>query len=362
MPFLRVDPDDSTRVTQAVDLLNAANALDDPGSVPSVPALTAGYLRYGHDLDPVEMQLYLPDEDSAPVGVLEIEFPRRDNRHLGWAAITVHPAHRRQGHGTAMLQEVVRRTEAAGRTTIWLGAPEDDQGARAFVEQLGFQFASHDARRRQVLAEVDPDEVERRRREAERAAAGYVLERGTAPTPDAVLEQLVEVTAAINDAPMGELTFEDEVFDLPRLRDIETAAVSRGFTVYRLWARQRSTGQVGGHTVVLVNPLQPHNGWQGDTAVSRNHRGHRLGLLLKAEMMRWLAEVEPQLEVVETWNHVDNRFMIDVNEALGYRLSRVFAMYERRLDRRAPGLEDVAAEVTDEIPGGAQRQLSEAAR
>ena len=34
---------------------------------------------------------------------------------------------------------------------------------------------------------------------------------------------MVEVTAAINDAPMGTLTFEDEVFDLGRLQDIETA-------------------------------------------------------------------------------------------------------------------------------------------
>ena len=38
-------------------------------------------------------------------------------------------------------------------------------------------------------------------------------------------------------------------------------------------------------------------------------------------MMRWLAEAEPQLEVLETWNNADNRFMISVNELLGYRLS-----------------------------------------
>jgi hypothetical protein len=49
-------------------------------------------------------------------------------------------------------------------------------------------------------------------------------------------------------------------------------------------------------------------------------------------MMRWLAEVEPQLKIIETWNNADNTFMINVNEALGYRMSRIFNMYELRLD------------------------------
>jgi hypothetical protein len=54
-------------------------------------------------------------------------------------------------------------------------------------------------------------------------------------------------------------------------------------------------------------------------------------MLLKIEMMRWLAESEPGVEVIETWNNADNNYMISVNEAIGYRLSRVFAMFERTL-------------------------------
>ena len=48
------------------------------------------------------------------------------------------------------------------------------------------------------------------------------------------------------------------------------------------------------------------------------HRGHRLGLLLKSDMLRWLAEVEPALETIDTWNQESNDFMISVNERLGY--------------------------------------------
>ena len=59
---------------------------------------------------------------------------------------------------------------------------------------------------------------------------------------------------------------------------------------------------------------------QHDTSVVRSHRGHRLGLLLKAEMMLWLREAQPQLESVDTWNAESNDFMISVNELLGYRI------------------------------------------
>ena len=331
MPYLLVDPDDTDRVNQAVAIERAARPVDDPSALEPNATLLSRLLRYGWDLEPDELYLYVPEGAPDPVGLLEVEFPRRDNLHLGWTSITVHPDHRRQGHGSAMMAEMIRRTEAVGRNTLWIGAPKDDEVARTFAERFGFTYASHDARRRQVLAEVDPAEVDRLHLQAREAAADYVLERGTVPTPDDVLEQLVEVTAAINDAPMGDLTFEDEHFDLKRLQDFEAASAGREDVVYRLWARHRSTGEIGGHTVVMTNALQPGWAWQADTAVSRDHRGHRLGLLLKIEMMRWLAEDRPDVETIETWNNADNKFMIRVNEVLGYRLNRVFATYELKL-------------------------------
>jgi hypothetical protein len=58
-------------------------------------------------------------------------------------------------------------------------------------------------------------------------------------------------------------------------------------------------------------------------------------MLLKIEMMRWLADEQPQLETIETWNNADNSYMINVNEAIGYRLSRIYSMYELKLDEAA---------------------------
>jgi hypothetical protein len=54
------------------------------------------------------------------------------------------------------------------------------------------------------------------------------------------------------------------------------------------------------------------------TVESREHRGHRLGLLLKIAMKELLATTEPQLERIVTWNDQSTEHMISVNEAMGY--------------------------------------------
>lgn len=328
MALTRVKPDDLDQVAALVDILNAAGRVDDPEGWPQLVELTVGELAYGWDLEPVEQFLYAPDGADHPVASLAIDLPQRDNRHLAGAWIVVHPEHRRQGHGSRLMGEVLRIAAEARRPTVWVQAVEADHGARAFVERFGFVYASHDARRRQVLADVDSEVVNRLYATAERAAADYRLERLLPPIADALLSELVEVTAAINDAPMGDLTYEHEVFDLARLQDSETARQRRGEHSYRVIARHRETGEVAGHTMVVTHPLRPTVAGQADTAVARAHRGHRLGLLLKIDMLRWLAEAEPQVEVIDTWNNVDNDFMIRVNEALGYRQSQVYATYE----------------------------------
>ncbi|WP_168207454.1 GNAT family N-acetyltransferase [Microlunatus elymi] len=331
MGFQLVRPDDAAAVAVLTDLGNAAQAVDDPESPAGTPELTAGWLRYGWDLEPDQRYLYRPSEDDDPVGVLNVGVPKRDNLHLVTGGITVHPDQRRQGHGSAMLAELLRQTRELGRRTVWLGCAADDDGAAAFLKQHGFSYASHDARRYQWPSKVDQDHVAALYAEARQAAADYEVVRTQVPTDDQLLAELIEVTAAINDAPMGELEFEPEKFDLQRLKDFEYAGQQKGERIYRIFARHRHTGVVGGHTVMMVQPSQPTFGNQYDTAVHRDHRGHRLGMLLKIEMMRWMADAEPQIERIETWNNADNSYMINVNEAIGYRLSRIFDSYQLAL-------------------------------
>jgi RimJ/RimL family protein N-acetyltransferase len=73
--------------------------------------------------------------------------------------------------------------------------------------------------------------------------------------------------------------------------------------------------------VVSVDPAIPDWGHQLITAVTRPHRGHRLGLLTKATMLEWLTRAEPRLDRIEATNTETNSYMIAVNEALGYELA-----------------------------------------
>ena len=145
------------------------------------------------------------------------------------------------------------------------------------------------------------------------------------------MEAYVDAVSAINDAPLDDLDVDDEIFDADRVRHYEQGQLLSGHRLYRVLARHRDTGAVAGHTVVAVETDRPHLGDQHDTTVVGAHRGHRLGLLLKADMMRWLRDVEPELRTISTQNAASNAHMIAVNERLGYRVMGRSTEYQRDL-------------------------------
>ena len=100
---------------------------------------------------------------------------------------------------------------------------------------------------------------------------------------------------------------------------------------YSLAAFHDDTGDMAALTVVTVDPDVPDWGHQQITAVTKAHRGHRLGLLVKTAMLGWLAETEPRLEHIETWNAGANQHMIAINESLGYTASGQFRSAELRV-------------------------------
>nr|MDQ2699153.1 GNAT family N-acetyltransferase [Actinomycetota bacterium] len=54
------------------------------------------------------------------------------------------------------------------------------------------------------------------------------------------------------------------------------------------------------------------------TIVLEEHRGHKLGMLLKVANLQHLEQVKPGHPSVTTFNAEENRFMLDVNEAVGF--------------------------------------------
>ena len=162
------------------------------------------------------------------------------------------------------------------------------------------------------------EQLARLRETAEQAAAGYSLMSWTGLVPEDFLDQAAALFAALNDAP-HDPHVAPAVWDAQRVRERVNALRSHyGLRTYAIAAVKGNTGEPAGVTEVAVDPADPGWGHQMLTGVTREHRGHRLGLLVKTAMVQWLRATEPTLERIQTWNAESNRYMIAVNEALGY--------------------------------------------
>ena len=322
----QLDPRD---VAGALAVLEVARAADTPVLVPILATSYTYRLQHGWDGDPPLTAVHR-DTRGRIDGVLDVWLPRWDNLHLGIVGVTVDPLSRGKGLGRAMFEAGVERARADNRTTI-LSQTYDYPTGVGFLTAMGFSQAAEEILRRQDPADLDWDRLDVLYAEAERKAAAYELIRVAGLTPDDQLEAVTVMTAAINDAPIEGLDLEDDVFTPERVRNFETGQLARGRRIYRLMARHRDTGELAGNTMVGVEGERPWQSFQFDTSVVRAHRGHRLGLLLKIDMLRWLAAEEPQLRSVDTGNAGSNSYMIAINDAIGYRVVGSMLEYQLKL-------------------------------
>ncbi len=109
------------------------------------------------------------------------------------------------------------------------------------------------------------------------------------------------------------------MWDADRIRERTGHTLRAGhYRGYTVAAVHDASGDMAALTAMVIDPAHPEWAYQQLTAVTRPHRGHRLGLLVKTAMLEWLAAAEPAVDRVATGNAASNQHMIAVNEALGY--------------------------------------------
>jgi RimJ/RimL family protein N-acetyltransferase len=311
--------DDDAGITAYVELDEACRLADCPWWPRLTVFRQTMLMRHGWDGEIGRYFLVEAEGVDQPVGRVGLYTSDYDNLDQALIELGIHPAHRRRGYGRAGMTSGYEVVRAMGRTTIgWFGW--EGEQTEGFAKSLGFEPKSVAVCRRQKLGELEPGLADRLYAEALPHAVDYEVRRIAGAIPEDLLAAFVEATAAINDAPLDDLEMEDEVFTAERSRAFERAQLANGNRVYRVVAVHRQSGAVAGLTAVEVDGELPEYGHQLDTSVVREHRGHRLGLLLKADMVRWLADVEPQLEQLDTFNAESNDHMVAVNERLGYRV------------------------------------------
>ncbi len=326
-----LDPEklDDRDLAAAAAVLEAARSHDAPYRVGEiVPTLTAR-LRHGPDGHPPTTAL-ARDGLGLPVGFVAVSFSRWDNPQRADMVVTVDPRRRREGLGRRLFDAGLARVRDEGRTVL-LGYGVDSPALRGFATAVGMRQVFTMAVRRQDLRTVDRERIDREFAAAGAHAAAYQLVRVPGRTPEELMPAVVALSEAINDAPTDDMAVEREAYSRERIRAYEEAVLARGQRLYRLLARHRETGELAGHTVVGVDHHRPWHGFQHDTSVVGAHRGNRLGVLLKAGMVRWLAEVEPQLHTIDTNNAASNSHMARVNELLGYELLATSTSWQRQL-------------------------------
>jgi GNAT superfamily N-acetyltransferase len=328
----RIDPLDLDEGT-ADGLAMVANAEIEADQILS-PPLTGASLRaaarFASDDRPVDGLWVTNEPGGNPIAYGVLELPRWDNPGMAQLSGHVHPDLRGQGVGTTLLRAQMQEAGRAGRNILLAFTYAGTPSVRLLVGE-GFEVGQRMTQRRIDVSTMDLDRMADLVTTAQQHAGDYELVQLRGPAPEEWVPQLCAIFAAINDAPLDDLDLEPDEFSVDRLRSYERAMLGREQDVCRLMARHRRTGEWAGHTILCVDGLRPGVGHQEDTTVLPAHRGHRLGLLLKATMLLWVHDIHPELTTIDTWNADTNGAMITVNELLGCRPANQGVVLQRRL-------------------------------
>jgi GNAT superfamily N-acetyltransferase len=318
--IVRLDQADTPALRGCQAAWSAALDIDDPDGPRMKGQVLSAWLRQGFTGDRAEAWFIPGTTPEIVDGWYRLELPDLENRDRAELLIVVDPAARRQGLGRDLLRHAAERAAAVGRSVLG-GEVRDGSAGDAFAVAIGAKSGMAATMRRLDLRTVPAGKFGRLRAEATAAAVGYSLVRWTGRTPPEYQESLARVLNAFADAPHDE-GFETEDWDGERVRErADAPLLAMGVRTYVIAAAHDASGELAAMTQLSVAPDSPRWGHQGLTAVTRQHRGHRLGLLVKTAMLDWLAEAEPAIELIDTGNASSNDHMIAVNDVLGFELA-----------------------------------------
>ncbi|MEU7729405.1 GNAT family N-acetyltransferase [Streptomyces sp. NPDC040724] len=256
--------------------------------------------------------------DGVPLGVAALRlFTSPGQDHLSELELHVDPAHRRLGAGSLLLSAAVAACRTENRRSLIAAAAPGSPG-EAFSQQRGFRPAltlDH------LLLRLDEPSDPGLPRITGTAPSGYRPAHWTGTVPDALADAFASAKNAMNDMPVGDLDYGSITWNADRVRAMAKVIADRGDTLLTT-AAVHDDGTMAGYTEILLPQGRGPRAQQYDTAVVPAHRGHGLGLWIKAAMVRRLRAGHPDVVEIETDNADDNVHMLAVNHQLGFRSYR----------------------------------------
>jgi len=271
----------------------------------------------------------------------------------GWVTVEVAPEHRGQGIGRALFDRIVDVARDGGCRVLQSYCLSTDLGEPRLPSPTGFGSAPLNAlstrfalalgftleqveRYSRLPLPADADLVAHSLAEAQ-AAAGpdYEIVTWQGRTPERWLDDIALLSTRMStDAPSAGLTATEDVWDADRVREHDDLRVDDPRIPLVAAALHLPSGRLAGFTELSVPPQSSRTVTQEDTLVLHEHRGHRLGMLLKLANINFLERVYPGHPAIITFNAEENRHMLSVNEHVGFVAAGYEAVWKRDLEVR----------------------------
>lgn len=332
-------------IPQRIDAADAADFIGVVAARNLVYAEIAG--NHDEDATPAELVVRFHEDTHSDLAVWAIrvggdiigrvfcDAPLEEDSKAVFVETLIPRAYWSRGLGSAAHSLLVERARSLGRTVMqtWAEHPAD-----ASLEQLspptGFGQipADHTARFLQRRGYV-LEQVERRstldllatRDQVDAMYAQFPLHAGYevvawhGSTPAEFVPAFARLKERMStDAPSASLDIDEEHWDDERVAQADAMALAGGRRRQTTAIRHIESGDLVAFNELSIGADLTAATDQGDTLVVSDHRGKKLGMVVKLEGLRRWRAVAPDSPRILTWNAEENRPMLDVNEAIGF--------------------------------------------
>jgi GNAT superfamily N-acetyltransferase len=298
----------------------------------------AEMLGFWHDQTNWGQTAFIAERDGRMIGAAKLMYSKEEGAEALDFDLMVDPERWGEGAEEALLAAVENEARSLGRSVVqtwtlhrpgsrgpalepstkWGSIPADDRQTR-FALDNGFTLEQVE-RNSAFDLHGSFDLVERMLAEA-LAFAGdeYRLVTWTSPTPEQYQDSFAfAVSRMSTDAPQGGLVIQEETWDAERVRRRDERLKAQGLTASLACVEHVPSGRIVAYNELVIGEDRSAATQQYGTLVVKEHRGHRLGVIIKcANLLRW-RDLVPESPRVSTFNAEENRHMLDINETIGF--------------------------------------------